>query len=174
MFHSGNLKSEVVAGLSYNANEGGWARGKSPNVTEPEHLVSEVMKQVDQILIKTMSATMSMTNLSDLLALKEDSIGALEDRVDVLGATRREQHFYCPNLFINLDLTAKRGGLAYRTKLLKHNKTMAGCWAYSGRVLIKNPQWRDGVIKEIHTTKDLDNVYRDMPQLDFLVCYTRM
>ena len=77
-------------------------------------------------------------------------------------------------IFINQYLTAKRGGLAYRTKLLKHNKTMADCWAYSGRVLIKNPQWRDGVIKEIHTTKDLDNVNRDMPQLDFLVCYTRM
>ena len=57
------------------------------------------MEQVDQILIKTMCAAMShhMTNLRDLLALKEDSIRALEDRVDILEATRREQHFRCPN-----------------------------------------------------------------------------
>ena len=41
-----------------------------------------VVDQVDQILIKTMSATMS--NLRDRLALKEDSIRALEDRVDAL------------------------------------------------------------------------------------------
>ena len=56
--------------------KGGRARGNSPSVTEPEHLVSEVMEQVDRILIKTMSAAMSdhMTNLRDLLALKEDSM----------------------------------------------------------------------------------------------------
>ena len=54
-----------------------------------------VVDQVDQILIKTMSATMS--NLRDRLALKEDSIRALEDRVDALYATMREQHFRCPN-----------------------------------------------------------------------------
>ena len=50
--------------------KGGRARGKSPNVTEPEHLVAEVMEQVDNFFKKTMSAAMSdhMINLTDPLA----------------------------------------------------------------------------------------------------------
>ena len=56
--------------------KGGRARGKSPSVTEPEHLVAEVMEQVDNFFKTTMSAAMSdhMTNLTDPLALKEDSL----------------------------------------------------------------------------------------------------
>ena len=59
-------------------------------------------------------------------------------------------------IFLNEDLTAKRVSLAYKTSLLKlEKKTIADCWTYSGRVLIKTTS---GVIKEIHATKDLDNV----------------
>ena len=66
-----------------------------------------VVDHVDQILIKTMSATMS--NLRDMLALKEDSIRALEDRVDTLEATRREQHFRYPNRRFQGIPEAERG-----------------------------------------------------------------
>lgn len=56
-------------------------------------------------------------------------------------------------IFINEDLTAKRAALAFQTRTLKRKKLISDCWTFAGRVLVKT---NAGLIKEIHTEKDLD------------------
>ena len=226
--------------------KGDRTRGKSTSVVEPDTLILNVMEQIAPLLIKTMAAVMGhqMSNMKQLLHMKDKRINALEERLDVLEAEadKREQYSRRPNLrfqgipetesettnelvlqtvnekmgmqltvahlershrlgpkkdengrprkraiivrfrseatrdevfkaraqlkrhnsidkdkaiFINEDLTTKRASLAYKTRLLKREKTIADCWTYSGRVLIKTI---NGVIKEVHETKDLDNL----------------
>ena len=63
-------------------------RGKSTSVVEHETLVLDVMEQMAPLLIKTMAAVMGhqMSNVKQLLDMKDKRISALEDRLDILEA----------------------------------------------------------------------------------------
>ena len=60
-------------------------------------------------------------------------------RNDVIRARRRfynttDQH----QIFVNEDLTQRRAALAAATRQLKRNKTIADCWTYNGKIVIKS------------------------------------
>ena len=63
------------------------------------------------------------------------------------------QHHRDEQVYINEDLTSKRAALAYKARSLKKENKINDCWTYTGRVLVKT---NTGMIKEIHSAKDLD------------------
>ena len=57
------------------------------------------MEQMAPLLIKTMAVMgHQMSNMIQLLKMKDKRINALEERLDVLEADKREQYSRCPNL----------------------------------------------------------------------------
>ena len=67
---------------------------------EHETLVLDVMEQMAPLLIKTMAAVMGhqMSNMKQLLDMKDKRISALEDRLDVLEADKLKQYSRHSNL----------------------------------------------------------------------------
>ena len=82
--------------------KGDRTRGMSTSVVEPETLVLDVMEQIAPLLIKTMVAVRGhqMSNMKQLLEMKDERINVLEERLDVseAEADKREQYSRRPNL----------------------------------------------------------------------------
>ena len=44
-------------------------------------------------------------------------------------------------IFVNEDLTATRGALAYRTRTLKKEGRIMDCWTVAGKIMVKKQKW---------------------------------
>ena len=55
-------------------------------------------------------------------------------------------------VFVNEDLTATRGALAYQTRELKKAGNITDCWTTAGKVLIKT---KDGLVVNVSSDYDL-------------------
>ena len=55
-------------------------------------------------------------------------------------------------VFVNEDLTATRGALAYQTRQLKKAGNITDCWTTAGKVLIKT---KDGLVVNVSSDSDL-------------------
>jgi len=55
-------------------------------------------------------------------------------------------------VFVNEDLTATRGALAYRTRTLKKEGRIMDCWTVAGKIMVKN---KNGLVVNITTEAEL-------------------